>query len=119
MGMAKVGATEKGGVRRLPLTDEDRAGRDLLIDWCKQAGCGIEIDQFGNMFARRAGRKANRPPIVAGSHLDTQPTGGRFDGVYGVLAALEVVRTLNDRQIETDSPVEIVVWSNEESSRFA
>jgi N-carbamoyl-L-amino-acid hydrolase len=118
MDMAKVGATPKGGVCRLPLTDEDRAGRDLFVEWCKQAGCSIETDEFGNIFARRQGRQLDAAPIVAGSHLDTQPTGGKFDGVYGVLAALEVVRTLNDRKIETDAPVEIVVWTNEESSRF-
>lgn len=118
MNMAKVGATAKGGVCRLPLTDEDRVARDLFIEWCKKAGCSIEIDGFGNIFARRGGRNANMPPIMAGSHLDTQPTGGKFDGVYGVLAALEVVRTLNDGGIETDAPVEIVVWTNEESSRF-
>ena len=119
MDMAKIGATEKGGCRRLALTDEDRRGRDLFIEWCRAAGCGISIDQMGNIFARRPGRNPDAAPVVAGSHLDTQPTGGRFDGVYGVLTGLEVVRTLNDRGIETEHPVEVVCWTNEEGSRFA
>ena len=96
MSMAEIGATEKGGSRRLALTDEDRQGRDLFIEWCRDAGGGISIDQMGNIFARRPGRNPDAAPVVAGSHLDTQPTGGRFDGVYGVLTWLEVVRTLND-----------------------
>ena len=106
MSMAEIGATEKGGSRRLALTDEDRQGRDLFIEWCRDAGCGISIDQMGNIFARRPGRNPDAAPVVAGSHLDTQPTGGRFDGVYGVLTGLEVVRTLNDRGIETEHPVD-------------
>ena len=114
MSMAEIGATEKGGSRRLALTDEDRQGRDLFIEWCRDAGCGISIDQMGNIFARRPGRNPDAAPVVAGSHLDTQPTGGRFDGVYGVLTGLEVVRTLNDRGIETEHPVEVVCWTNEE-----
>ena len=119
MSMAEIGATEKGGSRRLALTDEDRQGRDLFIEWCRDAGCGISIDQMGNIFARRPGRNPDAAPVVAGSHLDTQPTGGRFDGVYGVLTGLEVVRTLNDRGMETEHPVEVVCWTNEEGSRFA
>jgi N-carbamoyl-L-amino-acid hydrolase len=117
--MAEIGATKKGGSRRLALTDEDREGRDLFIEWCRDAGCGISIDQMGNIFARRPGRNPDAAAVVAGSHLDTQPTGGRFDGVYGVLTGLEVVRTLNDRGIETEHPVEVVCWTNEEGSRFA
>ena len=96
MDMAKIGATPKGGVCRLALTDVDKAGRDLFVDWCRAAGCTITIDRMGNIFARRPGRNNDLPPVVTGSHLDSQPTGGRFDGVYGVLAGLEVVRSLND-----------------------
>jgi len=116
--MAKIGATEKGGCCRLALTDLDRQGRDLFVSWCQQAGCTIKVDRMGNIFARRAGRNNDLAPIVTGSHLDTQPTGGRFDGVYGVLAGLEVVRSLNDLGYETERPVEVAVWTNEEGSRF-
>ncbi|HYC12854.1 MAG TPA: Zn-dependent hydrolase, partial [Stellaceae bacterium] len=119
MEMAKIGATEKGGVCRLALTDLDREGRELFIRWCKDAGCSVSVDRMGNIFARRPGRNPTLPPILAGSHLDTQPTGGKFDGVYGVLAGLEVVRTLNDLGYETEAPVEVVVWTNEEGSRFS
>ena len=119
MEMAKIGATAKGGVCRLTLTDLDKQGRDLFVKWCKEAGCTIKIDQMGNIFARRPGRNNNLAPVGTGSHLDSQPTGGRFDGVYGVLAGLEVIRTLNDLKIETERPVEASVWTNEEGSRFA
>ncbi|HWI28392.1 MAG TPA: Zn-dependent hydrolase [Stellaceae bacterium] len=119
MAMAEIGATEKGGSRRLALSDLDKAGRDLFVRWCREAGCAVSIDRMGNIFARRPGRRSGLPPIVTGSHLDTQPTGGRFDGVYGVLAGLEVVRTLNDLGYETDAPLEVVVWTNEEGARFA
>jgi len=119
MEMAKIGATEKGGVCRLALTDLDREGRELFIRWCKDAGCTVSVDRMGNIFARRPGKNAALAPVLAGSHLDTQPTGGKFDGVYGVLAGLEVVRTLNDLGYETEAPVEIVVWTNEEGSRFS
>ena len=95
MEMAKIGATEKGGNCRLALTDLDKQGRDLFIKWCEDAGCTISIDGIGNIFARRAGRDASLAPVMCGSHLDTQPTGGRFDGVLGVLAGLEVIRTLS------------------------
>lgn len=88
------------------------------MEWCKDAGCSVSIDQFGNIFARRPGRDANAPVVMTGSHLDTQPTGGKFDGIYGVLAGLEVIRTLNDNNIETDSPVEVAVWTNEEGCLF-
>lgn len=119
MEMAKIGATPKGGVCRLALTDLDRDGRDLFVRWAKEAGCTISVDQMGNVFARRAGRDNSLPPVVTGSHADSQPTGGRFDGIYGVLGGLEVIRTLNDHKIETDRPVEVVIWTNEEGSRFA
>jgi len=119
MEMAKIGATAKGGSNRQTLTDEDKAGRDLFVRWCREAGLQVTVDRMGNIFARRPGRNDSLPPIMAGSHLDTQPTGGRFDGVFGVLAALEVVRTLNDHGVETEAPVEIVNWTNEEGARFA
>jgi N-carbamoyl-L-amino-acid hydrolase len=119
MAIAEIGPGEHGGSCRLALTDEDREGRDLFVGWCREIGCGIEIDDMGNIFARRDGRNPELPPVVAGSHLDTQPHGGRFDGIYGVLAALEVLRTLHDNDIVTEAPVEAVVWTNEEGSRFA
>jgi N-carbamoyl-L-amino-acid hydrolase len=119
MEIAKIGATEKGGSRRLALTDLDREARDLFVSWCKDAGCTISIDRMGNIFARRSGSDPNAAAVMTGSHLDTQPTGGRFDGVYGVLAGLEVVRTLNDLGTETQRPIDVVVWTNEEGSRFA
>src|SRR5229473_4808409 len=114
-----TGATEKGGSKRLALSDLDRAGRDLFVRWCREAGCTVTVDRMGNIFARRPGRRSELAPVVTGSHLDTQPTGGRFDGVYGVLAGLEIIRTLNDSGYETDAPVEVVVWTNEEGARFA
>ena len=117
--MAKIGATEKGGCCRLALTDLDKQGRDLFSDWCRDAGCTIKVDKMGNIFARREGRNNDLAPIITGSHLDTQPTGGRFDGVFGVLAGLEVVRSLNDLGYETERPIEVAVWTNEEGSRFA
>ena len=119
MEMAQIGATPRGGCNRQALTDEDRRGRDLFVQWCKAAGCGIKVDEMGNIFARRAGTDESLPPVIAGSHLDTQPTGGKFDGVYGVLAGLEVMRTLQDAGVETRSPLEVVVWTNEEGARFA
>jgi len=119
MDMAKIGATEKGGVCRLALTDLDKAGRDLFVAWAKAAGCTVTVDRMGNIFARRAGKDDSLPPIMTGSHLDTQPTGGKFDGVYGVLAGLEVLRTLEASGYRTRAPIEVVVWTNEEGSRFA
>lgn len=119
MEMAKIGATEKGGVCRLALTDIDKAGRDLFVQWCEEAGCTITVDRMGNIFARRPGTNPDLPPVMMGSHLDSQPTGGRFDGVYGVLSGLEVVRSLNDLGIETEAPIEVAAWTNEEGSRFA
>lgn len=119
MEMAKIGATPKGGVCRLTLTDLDRQSRDLFCEWCRAEGMDIRVDKVGNILARRPGRDPDRAPVSTGSHLDTQPTGGRFDGVYGVLAGLEVVRSLNEQDIETDAPVEVIVWTNEEGSRFS
>ena len=119
MDMAQIGATVKGGCNRQALTDEDRQGRDLFVAWCEQIGCSVSVDAIGNIFARRDGLDNSLPPILAGSHLDTQPTGGKFDGVYGVLAGLEVLRTLNDAEIVTDAPLEVAVWTNEEGSRYA
>ncbi|WP_153102233.1 Zn-dependent hydrolase [Paraburkholderia hayleyella] len=118
MEMAQVGATPRGGVRRLALTDEDRRGRDLFAQWCREAGMTVSVDEVGNLFARREGTDPDAAPVLVGSHLDTQPEGGRFDGVYGVLAALELVRTLNDAGVATRKPVEIVSWTNEEGARF-
>ena len=119
MDMAQIGATPKGGVCRLALTDLDKQSRDLFARWCEEAGCTISVDKMGNIFARRAGRDDSLPPIIMGSHLDSQPTGGKYDGVYGVLAGLEVVRSLNDMGYVTEAPVEVAVWTNEEGSRFA
>jgi N-carbamoyl-L-amino-acid hydrolase len=118
MELAKIGATPKGGVCRLTLTALDGQGRDLVTRWGREAGLTVTIDKIGNGFMRRAGRNNSLPPIVAGSHIDTQPTGGKFDGNYGVLAALEVVRTLNDHNVLTEAPVEVAFWTNEEGSRF-
>jgi len=119
MEMAKIGGTPKGGCKRLTLTDVDKQGRELFRAWCEQAGCSLKIDEMGNMFAHRAGVEDDLPPVVLGSHLDTQPTGGKFDGVLGVLGALEVVRSLNDLKIKTRYPIEVANWTNEEGSRFA
>ena len=117
--MAQVGATEKGGVRRLTATDEDREGRDLLVTWAKQEGCKVAVDQIGNLFCRLAGQSDELAPILIGSHLDSQPTGGKYDGAYGVLAALETIRALNQSKVRTLRPIEVVSWTNEEGSRFA
>jgi N-carbamoyl-L-amino-acid hydrolase len=118
MELAKIGATPKGGVKRLTLTDLDKQGRDLVTSWARDAGLSITIDQIGNVFMRRDGEDNTLPPIMTGSHIDTQPTGGKFDGNYGVLAGLEVVRTLNDHGIRTKAPIEVAFWTNEEGSRF-
>jgi beta-ureidopropionase / N-carbamoyl-L-amino-acid hydrolase len=116
---AKFGATPKGGVRRLTLGPEDKQVRDWFRAACEAAGLDVHVDALGSMFALRKGRDMTKPPVGLGSHLDTQPTGGKFDGVLGTLAALEVVRTLNDAGIETEMPICIVNWTNEEGSRFA
>jgi len=119
MEMAKIGATEKGGVCRLTMTDLDQKGRELLLNWTNELGCLHEYDAIGNLFIRKPGRNNDRAPVMTGSHLDSQPTGGRFDGVYGVLAGLEVLRAFEDHKIETEAPLELVVWNNEEGSRFS
>lgn len=119
MDMAKVGASPEGGSCREALTDADKAGRALFARWCEAEDCTLVTDAIGNLFVRRPGGDASLPPVVMGSHLDTQPTGGRFDGVYGVLAALEVVRSLGQAGIATRHPIEIAVWMNEEGARFS
>ena len=119
MEMGRIGGTAKGGCNRLTLTDVDRRGRDLFAGWCASAGLALTVDAMGNMFARRPGLDDTLPPVMMGSHLDTQPTGGKFDGVLGVLAGLEVLRSLNDLNIRTRHPIEVVNWTNEEGSRFA
>ena len=118
MTLAAIGATPKGGVCRLALTDLDRQGRDLVVGWAREAGLAVTVDRIGNVFMRRAGRDPSSPPVMMGSHIDTQPTGGKFDGNYGVLAGLEVLRTLDDHGIETQAPLEVAFWTNEEGSRF-
>jgi len=118
METAEFGRTPKGGVKRLTLTDLDKQVRDWFRRQCEAVGCTVTVDEVGNMFARRPGRDNSLPPICVGSHLDTQPTGGKFDGNYGVLAGLEVLRTLNDNDVRTAAPLEVVVWTNEEGSRF-
>ena len=119
MEMAQIGATANGGSHRLTLSDEDKVGRDLFASWCADAGLSLTVDDMGDMFARRAGRENDQAPVGIGSHLDTQPFGGKFDGVFGVLAGLEVIRTLNDQGINTVKPLEVVNWTNEEGARFA
>ncbi len=119
MAMAEVGRTPSGGVRRLALSDEDRAARDLLVRWLGDAGCAVRVDDLGNIYGRRAGGDPDAAPVVCGSHLDTVPTGGRFDGALGVLGALEVIRAMNDARLGTPRPVEVVCWTNEEGARFA
>ena len=117
--MAEIGPGVRGGNNRQALTDEDGVGRRLFQHWCEDAGMTVKVDGMGTMFARREGADPSLPPVVIGSHLDTQPTGGRYDGVLGVLGALEVVRTLNDLGVKTKYPIEVVNWTNEEGTRFA
>jgi N-carbamoyl-L-amino-acid hydrolase len=117
--MAKIGGTPGGGVHRLTLTDEDKAARDLFVSWLKQLNLQITIDEMGNIFGRRPGKNNDLPPVMSGSHIDSQPKGGRFDGILGVMGPLEVLRTLHDNNIETERPIIIVDWTNEEGSRFA
>ena len=119
MQTAQIGATPKGGICRLTLTDLDRQVRDWFKAQCEALGCTVMVDEVGNMFARRPGKTQSLAPIAMGSHLDTQPTGGKFDGVLGVLGALEAMRTLHDLGYETNAPIEIVNWTNEEGARFA
>ncbi|MFM1885733.1 MAG: hypothetical protein RL026_890 [Pseudomonadota bacterium] len=118
MDLAAIGATPRGGVCRIALTELDRQGRELFLRWATELGCTVRRDGIGNLFARREGTDPSLPAVATGSHIDTQPTGGRFDGNYGVLAGLEVLNTLNDRGIRTRAPLEVCVWTNEEGSRF-
>jgi N-carbamoyl-L-amino-acid hydrolase len=118
METAEFGRTAKGGICRLALTDLDAQVRRWLIQAAEAAGCTVTIDRMGSIFARRPGRNNDLPPIAIGSHLDTQPTGGKFDGILGVLAGLELIRTLNDSGYETEAPIELINWSNEEGARF-
>lgn len=115
---SRIGAIPNNGLRRLALSDEDKEMRDLFVSWLKDAGLMVRIDDFGNIYGRREGKSENAPAILVGSHLDTQPMGGRFDGILGVLSALEVVRALNEYKVETEYPIEIVSFTNEEGARF-
>ncbi|MDJ0860415.1 MAG: Zn-dependent hydrolase [Dinoroseobacter sp.] len=119
MEMAKIGPGVAGGNNRQTLTDEDAEGRALFQTWCEAAGLSMGVDTMGNMFATRAGTDPDALPVYMGSHLDTQPTGGKYDGVLGVLGGLEVVRTLNDLDVKTKHPIVIANWTNEEGTRFA
>jgi len=119
METAQIGGTPKGGICRLTLTDLDRQVRDWFKARCEALGCAVTVDDMGNMFARRPGTRADVPPIAMGSHLDTQPTGGKFDGALGVLAALEALRALHMAGYQTFAPIEVVNWTNEEGARFA
>ncbi|MFA6409384.1 MAG: Zn-dependent hydrolase [Gammaproteobacteria bacterium] len=116
---AKIGGTANGGITRLTLTDEDKKMRDLFVKWLKEINLEVTIDEMGNIFGRRSGKNDQLTPVLSGSHLDTQPKGGRFDGIFGVLGALEVMRTLHENHIGTERPLIIVDWTNEEGSRFA
>jgi N-carbamoyl-L-amino-acid hydrolase len=118
MDLAVIGTTDKGGNCRLALTELDGEGRNLVVSWMEQAGLKISVDQIGNIFGRRDGRDNTLAPVMTGSHIDTQPTGGKFDGCYGVLAGLEIMRTLNDNGVMTEAPLELAIWTNEEGSRF-
>ncbi|ENX57460.1 MULTISPECIES: Zn-dependent hydrolase [Acinetobacter] len=118
MEMAKIGATDQGGNTRLALSDEDIAGRALLLEWAEKINLSVHYDEVGNLILRHAGRNESALPIVMGSHLDTQPKGGRFDGIYGVLAGMEVLQRLAEEKISTEHPLELVVWMNEEGARF-
>ncbi|GMQ75479.1 MAG: Zn-dependent hydrolase [Gammaproteobacteria bacterium] len=119
MEMARIGATPGGGVGRIALTELDRQARDLFVTWCEESGCSVRVDRMGNIFARREGSDATLAPVMTGSHLDTQPLGGKFDGIYGVLAGLEAVRAMNDAGVTTRAPVDVVVWTDEEGVRFS
>jgi beta-ureidopropionase / N-carbamoyl-L-amino-acid hydrolase len=116
---ARIGPGRPGGLARLALSDDDRQMRDLFVEWCKNAGCTVDVDEVGNIFARREGREPDLPPVMIGSHLDTQINGGRFDGVAGVLAGLEVLRTLDEVGHVTRRAIVVVNWTNEEGARFS
>jgi len=117
--MAKIGSTPGGGVQRLTLSDEDKQARDLFVSWLKELNLEIAIDEMGNIFGKRPGKNNDLPPVMSGSHIDSQPKGGRFDGILGVMGPLEVLRTLHENNIETERPIIVVDWTNEEGSRFA
>lgn len=117
--MAQIGGTPAGGVTRLALSEEDRIARNLLRDWALEAGFTCTVDSMGNMFIRRAGKNPSLAPVMTGSHVDSQPLGGNYDGIYGVLAGLELLRTLNDSGVETERDIVLVNWTNEEGARFA
>lgn len=119
MEMAKIAPGVAGGSNRQTLTDGDKEGRELFQSWCKDAGLSVGVDRMGSMFATREGEDSDALPVYVGSHLDTQPTGGKFDGVLGVLAGLEIVRTLNDLGVKTKHPIVVTNWTNEEGTRFA
>ncbi|WP_256297390.1 Zn-dependent hydrolase [Haloarchaeobius salinus] len=114
----EIGETERGGVNRPSLSDANRRARDTLVEWFEAAGLTVTVDELGNIFGRRPGRNDDLPPVLVGSHVDSQYNGGRYDGVIGVLGGLEIVETLNDAGIETERPIEVVAWSNEEGVRF-
>ncbi len=115
--LGRIGATERGGLTRLALTDEDKRGRDLLVRWMREAGLRVTVDQMGNIFGERAGQPG-QPPVMMGSHADSVPTGGKYDGQLGVLCALETIRVLNDHRVRTRHPVTLVIFTNEEGARF-
>src|SRR5699024_3890423 len=117
--LAQIGATPAGGVNRQALTALDGTARDRFTQWCEAAGCTVRTDAIGNLFSHRPGRNPALPAIMMGSHLDSQPTGGKFDGAYGVMAGLEVLRTLQDHAVMTEHAIEVTAWTNEEGARFA
>src|SRR4029453_13603954 len=118
MRSGEIGPGKAGGLRRLALTDADKEMRDVFVTWCTEAGCTVTVDRVGNIFARRPGAENHLPPVLMGSHLDTQFAGGKYDGIVGVLAGLEVLRTLDDQRLRTKRPLELVCWTNEEGARF-
>lgn len=117
--MARIGATPGGGVQRLALSDEDKQARDLFVTWLRQIDLEVMIDEMGNIFGKRSGKNHDLPPVMSGSHIDSQPKGGRFDGILGVMGTLEVLRTIHENRVQTERPITIVDWTNEEGSRFA
>ena len=117
--MAKIGATPRGGVQRLTLSKEDQKARNLLVKWLKEMDLEVKVDEIGNIFGTYPGKNNSLPPVMTGSHVDSQPKGGRFDGIYGVMGGLEVLRTLHERKIKPERPIILVDWTNEEGSRFA
>ncbi|MBN9469241.1 MAG: Zn-dependent hydrolase [Bosea sp.] len=119
MEIGEIGGTPGGGCRRLALSEEDGRARDLFRKWAEEAGCSVTVDGIGNIFARREGTDHAAAPVAIGSHLDTVPTGGKFDGVYGVMAGLEVLRRLRDLDLQTRLPIEVIAWTNEEGARFS